>query len=436
MTLTRFALSLLATVVAAGGQAQTIDWNRADSVAKAAVSASAALHALDAQIRAARERVVPAGALPNPMLMGGVQDQQIDLSIDEMMTMYMVGASQTLTRKSRRDLLRRSAELEVARLEREAQSQRAEVERSASFAWHEAAAVQSQIAAIDEIADVARSTVDAARARYETGLAPQSDMIRAMLQETDLQHQLLSLRGRRRQAIARLTAMLHLPAGTEVPPFTLTHAMTADRADEFPETTPAVAALQAEVDRAEQEIKLARLATRPDLTLEASYGMRPMQLDTFSVVGRIELPFRRETIIEPRLREAMAQRDAAQQQIEALRQQLREDIGIAVALRDEAIEQIRLHTDRLVPQAKIGFESTLGSYQAGKDTFESVLSSLRTYLDLNIELFDFLKQRMLAEVDLEAIRQGARGGMTAGRTMQTVSRSSAMTAGGRSAGMR
>lgn len=415
--------------------AQTIDWRSPDSVAQAAVAANAALGALEARIRAARERVAPAGSLPNPMVMGGVQDQQIEFSIDEMMTMYMVGASQTLTRGSRRRTLRSIAELEVERLERDLESQRAEVERAASFAWHEAAAAQSQIAATEEIAGVANTTVDAARARYEAGLAAQSDMIRAMLEETEIQHQLLSLRGRRRQAIARLIALLRLPAGTDLPPFSLSHEMAARQAEEVPEVTPAIAALQAEVDRAEQELKLARLATKPDLTVEASYGMRPEQTDMFSVVGRIELPFRRATIIEPRIREAIARRESAEQDIEALRQQLHEDLGVAVALRDEAIEQVRLHTDRLVPEAKIALESTLGSYQAGKDTFESVLSSLRTYLTLNIDLFDFLRQQMLAQADIEAIRQGARSGMSSGSAMQTATRPMP-AAGGSSMGMR
>jgi outer membrane protein TolC len=286
------------------------------------------------------------------------------------------------------------------------------VERAVSFAWHEAAAAQAQITVTEEIAKIVKTTVDAARARYEAGLAPQSDLIRAMLQETDLQHQLLSLRGRRRQAVARLLALLRLPTATEVPPFTLSHEMAAGQdVQALPEMTPAIATLRAAVDRAEQEIKLARLATKPDLTVEASYGARPKQTDMFSVVGRIELPFRKASIIEPRIREAVSRRDAAQQQIEVLRQQLAVDLGVAVALRDEAIEQVRLHNDRLVPQAEVGFQSALGSYQAGKDTFESVLSSLRTYLSLKIDLFDFLQQQMLAEVDIEAIRKGAHSGM-------------------------
>jgi len=83
------------------------------------------------------------------------------------------------------------------------------------------------------------------------------------------------------------------------------------------------------VARADEDIRLAKLATKPDFNIEASYGVRTRDRDMFSLVGRIELPIRKSTIIEPRIREAMARREAAQQQIEALRQQLQQDLGVA-----------------------------------------------------------------------------------------------------------
>jgi hypothetical protein len=101
------------------------------------------------------------------------------------------------------------------------------------------------------------------------------------------------------------------------------------------------------------------------------------------------------------------------QQIETLRQQLRQDIGVAVVLRNEALQQIDLHVDKLVPQARLGFESSMTAYQNGKSTFESVLGSLRTYRALSIDYYDFLKQQMTAEADIEAIRWGARSGISA-----------------------
>src|SRR5207247_5484835 len=136
----------------AGAAPAAIDWNDPRSVAEAALTASPVLREIDANLAAARARRRSAGATPNPMLMAGVQNQQIDLSRDPMMTMYMVGASQTIVRNQRAQPLQRAAALDVQRLAREADSRRAEVSRDVLVAYENAAAAENQIAANEEIA--------------------------------------------------------------------------------------------------------------------------------------------------------------------------------------------------------------------------------------------------------------------------------------------
>lgn len=426
--------TLLIVLGAAPLPAQTVDWSDSETVVRSAVETQPALAALEAEIRAARERVTSAGSLPNPMLMAGIRDQQIDLTRDEMMTMYMVGASQTLVRKDRREARKRAAELDVERLERDYESQRAEIEREVRLAWVEAAAAQNQIEATEQIARLVGSIVDASRIRYETGAAPQADMIRARLEESNVLHELITLRRERAVAVARLLPLLHLPPTAPVPPFSLQHAMERHQEHDFDShvgDTPATAALETESASAEQEIRLAKLSAKPDFDIEASYGMRPQQKDMFSVTARIEIPFRRSTLIEPRIREAMAQRDAARAALETLRQQLQQDVAVALAMRKEAIEQIDLHVDRLVPEARLGFDSSLASYQTNRTTFDSVLASLQAYRALNVDYYEFLRQRIDAEIEIDTIRHGARGGSgvsaagTSGMNRTSSSRSSA-----------
>src|SRR5436305_11222807 len=105
--------AFLVAPVVAGSASAAIDWNDPHSVVEAAIAASPSLREIDANLAAARARQRGAGAMPNPMLMAGVQNQQIDLSRDPMMTMYVVGASQTFVRGERRDALRRAAQLDI-----------------------------------------------------------------------------------------------------------------------------------------------------------------------------------------------------------------------------------------------------------------------------------------------------------------------------------
>src|SRR5216684_6826867 len=390
-----------------------IDWNDSQSIVEAAITASPSLRELDANLAAARARQLAAGATPNPMLMAGVQNQQIDLSTDPMMTMYMVGASQTFVRKERRDALQRASALDVRRLEAEAESRRAEITRDVLIAYNEAAAANNQIAANEEVAKLADTMADAARIRYEVGTSPQIDIIRARLETSHVRHEILMERGLRDRALARLGALLNLPSTkAPIPSFALRHAMEHHALGEevtLNAPTPAVAALEAEAARAEEDVHLAKLASKPDLNVEASYGFRPRQKDVFSVVGRIELPIRKSTTTEPRVEEAIARRDAARARIDALRQQLGADFGEALAQRNEAIEQINLHVEQLVPEAKLGFESALASYQTGKTTFDDVLGALQTYRTLNVDYYEFLRQLLIAESEIDALNHGAIG---------------------------
>ncbi len=412
-----WTLSSFASETAIG---QSIDWQDPRAVARAAADAHPAVRRIEAEARGARERIALAAAYPNPMLMAGVEDLQVDLSHDEMMTMYMVGASQTIPRRSRREARRSAAELEVRRIELEAGSVRAEAERDALFAWYDIAAADSQLRALQDVGKALDSLVDAVRARYETGSAIQADIIRAQLQRSEIDHQLLTTTGVRRAAVARLLPLLGYPLASDVPPLHLPHS-TEGRgitgAREIADQHPALAALRTEVERREQEIRLAELLGRPDITLEASYGMRPQQRDMVSVVARIELPLRKSTTIEPRVREAIAGRDAASARIEELRRALLADLGAAYEAHLEATKQIEFHEQTLVPQSKLAFESTRAAYEAGKTTLDAVLASEAAYLRLAIDYYDFLARHIKAIADFEAIQSGARRGAIGGPAM-------------------
>ena len=386
-----------------------IDWHDPNAVASAAVTNHPTLARLEAEVVAARERVGSAAALPNPMLMGGVQDKQVDFTDDEMMTMYMVGAEQTITRPSRRDAIRAAAELEARVAGQQIASARAEIEREAIFAWYDAAAADSKIAAARDVRQLVSGIIDSARVRYEVGRAVQAEVIRAQLELSNLDHEILGLEGERAAALARLLPLLGLSAATDVPRLHLAHGTAAREvgAATVPPQHPALAALATEIERQEKNIEIARLLGKPDVTIEASYGYRRTQTDMFSVLATIELPIRRNAIVEPRLREATALRDAARLRLDELRRGLARAIAIAAAAHDQANQQLRLHEAVLVPQARLAFDSTLASYQTGATSFDSVLGSETAYLRLQLDYYDYLAAHIKAIADFEAIQKGA-----------------------------
>jgi len=415
----RFSVAIAATLLlSCPASAQVaIDWHNAEAVAREALQRHPALSAIGARIDAAEERTRAAGAYPNPMVMAGVQDQQIDLTRDEMMTMYMVGASQTIPRKGRRDALKHGAQLDVEQLRLQARSLREEIRRDALFAYYDLASADSQATATEQLAAAVDAIVAAARFRYEAGTTIQAEVIRAQLQRSNIEHQLLTIAGRRRIAASRLSAQLGLPVTTEIPRIHLAHSterLEIASAPVVPDDHPALAAVRNELERREQDIRLARLIAKPDWNLEASYGMRPEQKDMFSVTARIELPLRRKSVIEPQIRAAMAERDAAALRLEDVRRKLLADLGVAYSQHAEANKQLLLHEQVLVPQSKLAFDSSLAAYQSGRDNFESVLATEMEWLRLEVDYYDFLALHIKAITDFEALQRGARGGASAG----------------------
>ncbi|HEX6098759.1 MAG TPA: TolC family protein [Thermoanaerobaculia bacterium] len=404
----RLLLLLFAALPAAA-----LDFNDPRAVVAAALETHPTLTRMRAEAAAARERVTPAGSLPNPMLMAGLQNKQVDLRDDEMMTMYMVGISQTMVRPGKRDALRAAAELEAQAADRQADSARAEIERDVLLAWYDLATADAQLSATAQVREMIDAVIAAARVRYEVGSGMQADVIRAQLQGSDLDHETLRLRGRRRAAATRLLSLLGLSVETGIPRVAMpegTDDLAIDAPAAPPDDHPAILALQAEVERAEEEIRLARLDLRPDLDLEAQYGYRAMERDMFSVTARIELPLRAKQLIEPRVREAALRRDAAKNRIDELRRELITAMAEAAVAHEEATSQMKFHHEVLVPQAQLAFESTLAAYQTGNAPFDAILTTETDYLRLRMQYFEFLAEHARAVVTYEALRKGARGG--------------------------
>ena len=388
-----------------------VDFRDRQSVSAAALESHPTLIALEAEASAARERVLPAQALPNPMLMGGVQNKNIDLSDDEMMTMYMIGASQRLVRPEKREAARAVAELAAQGLEQQVASVRAEIERDVLLSWYDVAIADAQIRTAQSVREMVDAIIAAARVRYEVGNALQADVIRAQLQLSDLDHELLRLRGVRRAAASRLIAMLGLPPETEVPAIPIPEneeARTIEGPPSVAAEHPALVALESEVARADAEIRLAKAARIPDIDLEAQYGYRAMQQDMFSLVARIELPLRNDVTIEPRVREAILRRDAAKARIAELRRAITQAMAEAWVAHEEMTEQLAFHEQVLVPQTQLAFESTLAAYQTGGAPFDSMLATETAYLRARLQYYDFLARHAQAIVNYEALRRGAR----------------------------
>jgi outer membrane protein TolC len=199
-----------------------------DSLIARAVATSPALRAASARVDAARARVGPASALPDPMLMLGVINQPLGrrpVAADGMpattgpdaMTMRMVGVTQTLPFPGRRALQGRDAERGVDVARASVDIVRRQIVRDVKAAYYDIAFGDQALAIIERNRDMLAGLIRIAEVRYSVGTAGQRDVLRARVEATRLAETASGLLEQRRAAVARINALLDQSADVELP---------------------------------------------------------------------------------------------------------------------------------------------------------------------------------------------------------------------------
>lgn len=388
------ALALASLLVAGAAAAQADLADAALSLAQAEQLALERQPLLDAQratVRAARERAVAMGQLPDPELIAGVTNLPVNgedrysLSADSM-TMTGVGVMQEFPLPDKRRLRGRAEGLmadagdaRLAALERG-------VRRDVAMAWIDVWFPERAAELARAMATEAEREKSAADIAYRSGRAPQADLLAA-----DVDLELLRDRERRleqdaAEAREKLTRWIGRPVDAPV-------ATDAPALPEPPALDALLAALGRhpelaeagfEVAAAENALDLARQNYWPDWRVEAMYGWRPDFDEMVTVQVGIDLPVftgKRQDREAAAAREALAANQATR---EDMARQLRAMAAGAYRAWSQARTRLVRYDEVIVPRANARAEAALAAYRAGKAELAGVLSARRAALDASL----------------------------------------------------
>jgi cobalt-zinc-cadmium efflux system outer membrane protein len=382
-------VALVATA-AASPTPPTDNWrDRLRAAIERAVSQNPDLAAMEARIDAARHRALSAGALPDPEVEVGIKDLPVaspSLSRDDF-TMEMVSARQNFPGLGKRATRRASAQAAADNLTAMHAVHAVSVAAEVADSFFLLAELDRRSEILERSRDRLKRAAASATERYKVGKGPQADVLRANLETTALEDRLLSLKAERRATAARFSALQNLAADAPAPPVGSVDPAalgkgTAEIAREAEESSPAVTAARANLRRAEEEAKLARLERRPDWMATAYYGRREKFEDLAGATVSFNLPFAHPRRLEERRAEAEAEVSSARADLESVRNQLRRDIEDAAAQLERNVEQEKLYRTSILPQAQINFRAAEEAYSVGQIdflTFERAGLDLDTY---------------------------------------------------------
>ncbi|MGQ0813068.1 MAG: TolC family protein [Gemmatimonadota bacterium] len=400
------ALIAAATLVSAFQSASAQD---VDALVATGLREHPSIRAAEARVIAASARVRPAGALPDPMLMAGLENQPLGKEAHEpgpdMMTMKMLGVSQTLPYPGKLAAARRAAEQDVLVAQSRVDAARTVVVRDIKQSYYELAYLDEAMRALEQSREIFVSMQRAAQARYVAGAGEQRAVLDARVEAARIEERILALAEQKRSEAARLLAALG-GSGPEPPTANLPRATpalppVAELQERAARTNPELRARNAEIAAQMVRAELARKQSLPDFDLSLRYGQRDQRPDMISFSVAVPIPIQKSRKQDEQVLEADAEAEALRGELIAETNRIRAEVARLHAELERTRAQLVLFANSIIPQAQAALESAKASLVSSRVDLYSILERQQALLEYQLAhqrlLADFA--RKLAELD-------------------------------------
>ena len=334
------------------------------------------IHAAHARVRAGEAR---------PSIVSALQDPMISPSLDHLPFM-LGGADVSITVEQQIPLSgirrhrRASALADVERLRSDARRATLDVGIDAATAYLMLHERRRTIVLVAEQVAFARDVVNAANARYASGTAPQSDVLRAEVEVARLQALERSLAGDVRAAEAMVNTSLALDADLPVPPlapFAVTQPVPSwSTLKPALVSRPELAGGRADIARAQADVQVMRDMFRPMATIRTGPAYTMADGRGWMAMAGISLPIWRAKL-RAGVAEAEAMRAMSEAELRAMTRMIEGQAAVAVNRVQTARErQLALTTD-VLPRARMAIEPAVAGYAAGQLPLVSVIEAVQ-----------------------------------------------------------
>jgi len=340
------------------------------------------LNAMRSTSEGRKERIRPAGALPDPMLslmLSNVPTDDFSFSKDPM-TSKGIGFIQAIPFPGKLSLKE-----EIARLEAVQASDRVEsVQNSIRYR------VKRDFFLLMENREVIRLTeknkallqelLAVANTKYAVGRAPQQDLFKAQVEISRMERTLIALRKKDVELLADLNTLRSRPVDTpvEIPSFYAMPEVLLREPELLEIARSSNPDLKREADSTSQKetaLKLARKQILPDFQIGAEYMNRDFMDEPDMVTAKVMMSVplwharKQDKEVEASIRDVSTAKSSYRNTWNAVQNRIREITADIAALR----ESLSLFDTGLLPQARESVNASLAAYQVGQVEFASVL---------------------------------------------------------------
>jgi outer membrane protein TolC len=246
-------------------------------------------------------------------------------------------------------------------------------------------------ALVSEQLAFARDVVTAASARYASGTAPQSDVLRAEVEVARLGAFAAALVSEVRGAEAMLNASLAQDSDLAVPPLApvaLVGPPPSWSAIKAALTSrPELAAGRAEIARAEAEVQVMRDMFRPMATIRTGPAYTMAEGRGWMAMVGISVPIWRGKL-RAGVAEAEAMRAMSEADLRAMTRMIEGEAAAAISQLQAARDRQTAITADVLPRARMAIDPAVAGYTAGQLPLVSVIEAVQALWLVQADLID------------------------------------------------
>ncbi|MCW3148186.1 TolC family protein [Stutzerimonas stutzeri] len=357
------------------------------------------LQAEAAKLQAARSDAVPAGELPDPKLLLGVQNVPIEgndrWSLDrDGMTMSMVGLMQDVPNRDKRRARVEVANAGVQRAAAERAVEALNVRQATAQAWIASHAIERKLATFDALYAENRLLSEAVRARIAGGRGQAADSVLPRQEAALLDERADELHRQRRQARAALARWIGKaalePLEGSVPHWSLDAPALQRELHQHPQ----LQAYTPMTQQAQARIREATAEKKPDWSWEVDYLRRGQEFgDMVNLQVSFDLPLFTSMRQNPRIAARHAELNQLEAEREALERQFAEQLDNELAELERLQRALTRTREVLLPLARERSELSMADYRAGRGELETLLAARRELIETRLK-----------EIDLEGLQ--------------------------------
>ena len=361
--------------------------------------------------KAAGQMARQAGALPDTQVMV----QQLSVGSPRPFAGYTnsdfayigLGASQEFPWPGKRSLRSQVAQLQAGAMQVQSGAVSRTVAEQVKTAYFKLAYLQATLATLQDHDRLLGQIEQIAESRYRVGGGTQQEVLKAQLQHTRILQQISLNKREQGQFQSQLKAVL---GRTQDSPDIVTEPLHERPLSTTPQelldgvraANPDVNAREQLVSRAGKQIELAHKEFKPDFGLQYMYQNTDRKFrDYYMLTFSVTLPNRGRRNAE--LAQAMEEQQAAKSDLASEIQKRQSEVQEQYVMAQTSAEQLKIYREGLIPQAEATYQAALAAYQANRQDFETLLSSLRDILEFKEQYQQELSDHEIALARLESL---------------------------------